>query len=206
MTPRRARGWAARVVAATTTLVLTACAGAGPAADPEPPPPASLVESARDGGAGPDQLAELEDDVTYAEYETAMNRAFECMRAAGLAVTVTGTGRQNGTTVLRYTVSGTTAATDLAGSAGQELQDACYVREARFVDMFWQTQSEEALAWSARQEAALAQPLRDCLVADGTDVPGDASFLDLVHAASDLTARDPSSDCMGDIGYSSWDG
>ncbi|GIG41346.1 hypothetical protein [Cellulomonas phragmiteti] len=185
--------------------LIAACAPTG--ADAAPDGAMRVLESARQEGAGSGQIALLEDgDVSYDEYETAMNRAFECMRDAGLAVSVAGTQRQNGTTVIKYTVQGTTAGTDLAGAAGKSLQDDCYLTEARFVDMYWQTQSPDALAWASRRAAALEPLLRECLVTDGADVSADASFEELINAASDRTQLNSTSDCMGEIGYSTWDG
>ncbi|NNH07791.1 hypothetical protein [Cellulomonas fimi] len=189
-------------------LLLTACGTDHGSTSAEPASQAeAVIQLAEQAEVGAEQMAILEDgDVTYDEYETAMNRAFECMRTAGFAVTVTGTNRQNGTTVLDFSVQGTTSDTDLATQAGRSRQEACYVEEARFVDAFWQTASDEVVAFEERRASALEPLLRECLASAGADVPTDASFVDLVHVASDLTSKNRTDDCIGEIGFSTWDG
>lgn len=209
----RVRGRTARrpVVAALAilTVALTAACSAGPASsDSTPTGPVDIAAQARQAkGVDPEQVAVFDDgDVTYDEYETAMNRAFDCMRDAGLKVVVSGTKTQNGVTVLNFTIAGTSSETDLAGPTGRKLQDECYDRAARYVDSYWQVSSDDAVAYFERRAAALAPLLRACLTNAGGDFPADASFDDLIHIAVRLTEKDPASDCMGDIGYSSWRG
>ena len=213
---QRRRLLAGLAVVAVATTGLAACAdpatgstGSGPGSGPAIASAGApgYVDRARAAGASDEQLVALDDgDVTYAEYETAMNRAFDCMRDANLAVNVAGTKSYHGTTILDYSVISRGAATDSAGSASRDLESGCYDREARFVDMYWQTSTADAVVWNARRDAALGPVLRACVEKDGADVPDDASFADLIHTATDLTQSDPSSDCMGDIGYSTWNG
>jgi hypothetical protein len=193
---------------AVGAALLGGCSG-GPAAPVATPTgPVDIATQARQAkGVDPEQLAVFDDgDVTYDEYETAMGRAFDCMRDGGLKVVVAGTKTQNGVTVLSYTIAGTSRETDLAGPAGRKLQDDCYDRAARYVDSYWQVSSDDAVAYFERRAAALTPPLRTCLTDAGGDFPADASFDELLHVAVDLTEKDPASDCIGEIGYSSWQG
>jgi len=200
-------------------VLVAGCSGAPAASGPAPTRPTTTgpttgpvdipTQARQAKDVDPEQLTVFDDgDVTYDEYEGAMNRAFECMRDAGLRVAVAGTTTQNGVTVLNYTVAGTTSQTDLAGPAGRGLQDDCYDRAARYVDSYWQVASDDAVAYFERRAAALAPPLRACLTDAGRDFPADASFDDLLHIAVELQESDPdpASDCIGVIGYASWRG
>ena len=202
------RGVAALGGLLVALVLLAGCSGEPTEPAPTATGPVDIATQARQAkDVDPEQVAVFDDgDVTYEEYEAAMNRSFECMRDAGLRVNVVGTKTQNGVTVLNYTVSGTTTGTDLAGPAGRGLNEGCYARAARYVDSYWQVSSDDAVAYFERRAAALAPPLRACLTDAGADYPTDASFDELLHVAGQLWEKDQTTDCIGEIGYSSWNG
>jgi hypothetical protein len=206
-------GTAAALVAAA--VVLTGCTGEStPRATADPVAEAVAAVKAQGGDA--DELAAFSDrTITYDEYEAAMTRAFDCERALGATVTVTGTKKEEGVTRIE--------ATTTARSADAKALDDCYTHHAQAVDMYWQVSSPDAVAFQERRSAALLPALRDCLTRHGVDWAKDESFHELM--AKGVTGRqgddagstdgavtlDSGSsgaqlDCPAEIGYASWDG
>ncbi len=158
------------------------------------------MAEAKAAGADPSQIALFEDGaISYADYETAINRYASCARDAGYTVTIAGTRASQGVTVLNYTLAVPTGKTS-------DLADACYDKYAKFVDTYWQASSPDAIAFSDRREKVLKPQLHDCLVRYKVDVPDDASFDELVKSAVDHLQKDESQNCMVDVGYGTWQG
>lgn len=177
--------------------------GPGPSDDPA----AAAAAAARAAGADPSQVEAFEDGtVTYAEYESAMNRSFECMRERGFEVRVTGTKPYNGVTVLDFEVEGTSSATDLETEAARALLEECRTTWSAEVDAFWQVSSPDAIAWAERRDAAVMPLMRACLEEHDVDLADDATMLDMIHAATDLQNTDESVDCITQSGYPTWQG
>lgn len=188
-------------------LVVTLAACGGPGEDSATPVASGLVAEAREAGADESQLEILADgQVTYTEYEQAMNRAFACLRERDFDVDVKGTRPFNGVTVLDYQVQGTTDATNLDDPTARERMLECELRYSDAVNSFWQVMSPDAVAFIERRDAALAPGLAACLGEHDVDVPDDATMHELVLASVDLTTRDESVDCLLEIGYDEWDG
>jgi len=188
-------------------LVVTLAACGGPGEDSATSVASGLVAEAREAGADESQLEILADgQVTYTEYEQAMNRAFACLRERDFDVDVKGTKPFNGVTVLDYQVQGTTDATNLDDPTARERMLECELRYSDAVNSFWQVMSPDAVAFIERRDAALAPGLAACLGEHDVDVPDDATMHELVLASVDLTTRDESVDCLLEIGYDEWDG
>ncbi len=165
------------------------------------------LAAAKAAGADQSQLDVLVDGtVEYAEYESAMNRSFDCLRKSDFAVLVKGTRMYNGVQVLDFEISGTTSATDLASDSARALMFDCTSRYSDTVESFWQSQSPDALAFNERRAEAVAPVLRACLEQHDVDLPADATLLEMINQANDLTIRDESVDCLTDSGYFSWEG
>lgn len=200
---RRGMGWP--VVA----LVALACAGCGSDSEPESYEQqsaralAGALAEATAAGADESQLEVLSgSEVTFDQYQGAIDRALECMSDAGLEVVTNEVIRWNGKDMVSYAVG--------AGALTEEqtlpVKDECYVSYAQFVDMYWQGSTPDALAYSDRREAALREPLAQCLAGYGVDAPDEASFRELLVLASGHVGADPDQDCVTDIGYSTWEG
>jgi hypothetical protein len=184
--------------------VVGGAAACSPAVVPDDAPSATLsplesaADSARAGGADAAQVAVLESGtVEFEDYESAMNRAYECMRAGGVEVVVHGVTPHHGVTVLDVAIESSPEADALA--------DDCYHRHAEYVDAYWQVSSPDAVAYDERRAVALTPPLRQCLTEHDIDWPKDASFTELSNLAFG-PGTDPAANCLDEIGYSEWDG
>jgi hypothetical protein len=199
--------------------VLAACSSSPSSPDaPADDPVVAAAAAARAHGADQSQVDVFADGhVTYDEYEQAMTRAFECQRALGATVSVTGTVEKGGVTRIQYTTT--------TGGADTAALDDCYTRFAQAVDMYWQVSSPDALAFQEQRAAALMPALRECLTEHGVDWSDDESFHDLLakgvrgqqvteapEGGSELpatvTADDggPAFNCPLEIGYPDWAG
>lgn len=190
--------------AATILAIAAALAGCSSSTPSAPAATADAVAggmaAAKAAGADPSQVELFADGaISYADYETAINRYASCARDAGYTVTIAGTRASQGVTVLNYTLAVPTGKTP-------DLADACYDKYAKFVDTYWQASSPDAIAFSDRREKALKLQLRDCLARYKVDVPDDASFDELVKSAVDHLQKDESQNCMVDVGYGTWQG
>ncbi|MBX6370901.1 MAG: hypothetical protein IRZ02_01410 [Acidothermus sp.] len=199
-----------RLLAAVVSLVvLVGCGGSrAPHHHQMLTPQEALQEMLREAKAAhadESQIAILsKGEVTYADYESAMNRYFDCLRSSGYTVLIHGTKKFNGVTVIDYVLQG------LPGGQGpssreQDPTTKCYERYAEFVDGYWQANSPDAYAFEQRREKALAPALRSCLRDHQVDVPADASFVEMIALDGHLSMRTKFS-CMMAIGYQDWQG
>lgn len=160
----------------------------------------AAMADAKAGGANPAQLALFADGVIdYADYESAINAFFSCAKDAGFTVNTGGTTISQGVTLLNYTV-------DVPSGNDKDLADACYNKSFKFVDMYWQTDSPDAVAYSDRRAKALKPQLQDCLKGYNVDFPDDASFDELVDYSNKHLAEIETENCMDDIGVMTWQG
>lgn len=200
---RRGMGWAAVVLAAL------ACAGCGDEAESESYEAKSAqaltgaLAEARAAGADESQLEVLSgSEVTFDQYQGAIDRALACMSDAGLEIVSNEVIRWNGKEMVSYAVG--------AGSLSEDqtlpVRDECYATYAQFVDSFWQTSTPEVLAFFDRRDVALREPMEECLAGYGVDAPDQASFRELIGLASAHLGSEPDQDCLQDIGYSTWEG
>lgn len=197
--PRSAAAGVAALLITSAGCTGPSTGGQGPADDP--------AAAARAAGADASQVEVLEDGaVTYAEYEAAMNRSFECMRERGFEVRVKGTVPSNGVTLLDYEVEGTSSGTDLESESARALVEECRTTWSAEVDRFWQVSSPDAIAYAERRDAAIRPIMRACLEKHDVDLADDATMLDMIHAATDLQSTDESADCITESGYTTWQG
>ncbi len=195
------------VVLAATALLAGCSPDEGSPVPADTDPAAAFAAEAHAAGADEAQVAALTDgEVTYAEYEAAMNRSFECMRTQGFQVDVKGARPYNGVTILEFEVGGTNSATNLDTEAGRALLEDCNRRHSSQVESFWQAMSPDAVAYNERRDAALSPLLRECLDRNDVDLAEDASMHDMIAAATDLLVRTDGTDCVTEIGYPTWDG
>ncbi len=192
-------------------LVIMACAvcacsnGSTDKSTPSDPLHRALTK-ARAAGADKTQLDILsKSTLAYVDYESAMNRYFDCLRKAGYSVNIGRPASRNGVTLLEYTVGAAPGHGAPADGKIDPVSWGCYTKYARFVDTYWQTSTPDALAFEERREKALAPDLRVCLSKHGVDVPTDASFTDMIQLSTGLLQKTKFS-CMDEIGYSDWQG
>lgn len=212
----RARRAAAAAACLAALIAVASCSRSDPGPTATGDAVAQALAAVEADGGDADQLAAFADGViTYDEYEAAMTRAFDCQRALGATVTVTGTVQAKGVTRIE--------ATTTAGTADQKALDDCYVQHAQAVDRFWQVSSPDAVAFAERRAKALLPALRSCLTEHGVDWADDESFSDLLskgvvgstgEPADDESGEvvvgsdgsQPQFDCAQEIGYPTWNG
>ncbi|PFG16687.1 hypothetical protein ATK74_1238 [Propionicimonas paludicola] len=103
------------------------------AADPQ------IVQDARTAGADASQIAILKKgDVSYADYESAVNLALTCMRKAGIDVLPPQRTDRTGLPQLNYGWS--SQVTGMTEEQATALGDDCLKRYSQFVEMQYQTQ------------------------------------------------------------------
>lgn len=192
----------ARVVAVLSVVAtLAGCSSGTPAATTASVDAvAAVLADARAAGADPAQIALFADGVIdYADYEMAMNNYASCAEDAGLTVTRGDTFVSQGVTLLSVVV-------DLPTGESRDLANDCYDRNAKFVDIYWQTESPDAVAYSDRRAKALKPQLQECLKGYQVDFPDDASFDELIDLSNKHLAEIETENCMSDIGYMTWQG
>ncbi|GIG20910.1 hypothetical protein Cch01nite_16340 [Cellulomonas chitinilytica] len=198
------RRWPDALLLLTATGLVAVLSACSPTSTPDAVPTSGLspleqsAASAREAGVDEAQLAILESgSVGFEDYELAMNRAYECMRAAGVDVDVRGVKPYHGVTILDVTIEG--------GGHADALAEDCYERHARYVDAYWQVSSPDAVAYAERRAVALKPALQQCLTDQDVDWPQDASFEELGNLAFG-PGTDPEQSCFEQIGYSQWEG
>lgn len=165
-----------------------------------------LQEALNDNRVDPSQISILESSaLDYGAYESAMNSAFKCSTDKGIEIQGIAPETTHGNTRLNYAIG--TGNSGLSLESATALFDECYEKYAIYVDQYWQLAEPSAVAWQARRESALKEPLQACLKEIGQDVADDSSFQDLsARAAIIATPDDLDSDCFTQIGYDEWDG
>jgi len=151
----------------------------------------SLRAEAEDSDASAEQLSELDSaiangEISFETASTAVQRAVECMRDAGLVADTKVDTRGSGFEVPMYVA---TLPVNLDQEAGMALVDDCDRREHYFVSLAFQTQPEAKAADDALI-AERAPTLIECLEEHERDVPPQPSNDELVRAALDyMTAQ-----------------
>lgn len=196
MTPR------ARVIsAALAVLAAASAAGCGATAEPDQGGgSAGAIAAAEDQGADPQQVEALADGtVTYEEYEAAFGRYFACVEDAGSRVEDRQVVTQEGIKQLHYVIA-------TPDGASTDLATACYGTHVQAIDMYWQTENPDLVAYRERRATALRPSLVACLDDAGVD-PGDATYEEMVDEVlgRGVDGR-PGADCLGTIGHETWEG
>ena len=197
-------------LALSLVLGAAACSGAG-SATPERSPvasgaSASVLASARAGGASTEQLAILAKGAvpSFEDYEAALGRTVACMNAAGIDVIPMEPREQNGITLLGYGTPISSPGRTDAETA--KVANACYLEHSRWVEAAWQMQPA-ALEAEEKRLADSRPGLIACLERNGIDVDESLSTSDILVIADDLARKtgavDPSKQvaCAVESGY-----
>lgn len=161
---------------------------------------AAFATEAKAGGADASQVDLMADGVVdYADYEAAMNSYAQCVEDRGLVATIGDPSTVQGVTQIVVDVT-----LPEGGDPGQI--DDCYVRKAKYIDMYWQTSSPDAMAFSERRAHALKPQLEECLAGYQVDFPEDAAFDELVDVAIQHFSEVQTENCMHDINFTFWEG
>lgn len=192
------------VTAAAVTLTACAAEEVEPAASVDPEwaeEIAYAIESARQGGAGDDQLEVLEQialtgEVTLEQARSAARSAVACLEEGG------GYGAYEERTEGDYVIPGFSGGSGITDPDGvDELFDTCYAQESLWIDQLYQTQP---IAVQAIQELRdqYAPALRACLENKGYEVADEATTDEiLVAALKALEASEGADDCISETGF-----
>ena len=193
---------------ALVAVVLCAgCAGAPPTENVPGGPFAEALAEAREGGAGPEQLADLEaaaqaQGVSIEMAREAARRAVACMTDAGLSAAYVESTTNSGLVIPGYRVEVSTLTA--AESNGDAQISACDVREAYWINQLLQTQptSVQMDEEYANQQAPV---LRACLERNGVTTEPDATGADLANTSLDVIREsDGDINCLAEAGITSW--
>lgn len=176
--------------------VVVACASCS--ADDEPPPESGSIftdalVAAEDGGAGPEQIAALEqaeadEDLSLEAARGAVRRAVQCMNDAGLEASYIEETSYSGTTLPAYQV--------VVGNDAQV--EACDVLESYWINQVYQLQPSSVQAnedFANQQEPVLRTCLEELGVATDPDHTG-------AQLASQAASEAP--DCLAEAGINAW--
>lgn len=160
---------------------------------------AKFAQATQEGIANQHQLAVLQQDsISYQDYELVVNAAVKCLTADGLDVSPLRSVTEEGTDRLTFTFTrGTSTQSD---EAIDQHFEKCWDMHAGYVATYWEVLSPAAWEFRERRAAALWEPFASCLREQGTDVPEDASFDDLMNM-DNLDAP-----CYNTIGAADWQG
>lgn len=179
--------------------------GSGTGSQPEPAvgsdddPIAGLALAAEEHGADQTQITALSDsEVSFQEYEAAVERSLACLRNEGLPVRELGINESRGFPELNYAYS-----TEVAGLSEDEalaIADGCFERFSSFVEQAYQIYSAEAVEARDERWLRVKGPLIDCLEPTTESVSPDASRLEALQAAARLS-RSGGPDCLSKSGF-----
>jgi hypothetical protein len=138
--------------------------------------------------------------LTWEGYTEAMNNAFQCAKDAGRDVVGIRTENRHGRDV--WTFTGVSLDPDGTSTSW----DRCEEGHALWVDWAWQATAPGRRDQVEHEQAQFAEPLRQCLIGYGVDIVNDASWDELLNAASNhWLDTNMSEDCIADIGMASAD-
>lgn len=158
-----------------------------------------IVQAARKAGADASQIAILEKgEVSYADYESAVNLALTCMRRAG--IDVLNPERTDGTGLPQLQYGWSPQATGLTEAQVTALGDDCLNRYSQFVEMQYQTQpsSIEAMEkYFVRFRPAVVA----CIRKNGGTVKDEPTREEAIEASNPVQEKS-GIDCFEDAGAS----
>jgi hypothetical protein len=184
---------------ATAALALAGCSGdEDPVPEPTPTLDARLLESAREGGASAEQLGVLQTgQVTFEQYQAAVNQTVDCMRDAGIDVIGDDVTQTRGFPEISYSFANSSA----GRTAEQTLAiaDECIATHSMYIE-----QAYQLAPGSLEQQEAAFDPYREsmvqCVRDNGGDVADDATAADVLIAAAALEVETGVS-CTSQSGY-----
>lgn len=160
--------------------------------------PGGLLTQAQEAGASAEQLAVLEaGEVSFGEYEAAVNRSIACMRAAGIDVVGGQVVDTRGFPEIPYSFAG--SGEGRSDEQTVALADACINEHSGFIEGAYQTSPASLEAQDSR-----FQPFRngivDCVCENGQDVEDDAPREQVLLAAA-LVQESGGPDCLAESGF-----
>lgn len=161
-----------------------------------------LVEDAERAGAEESQVAILRSgEVGFAEYQAAMDRYVDCVRAAGVEVAGPRVHTKEG--FPQYDLGFRVGSGGLTDSQLNALVTQCQERYSKFVEIAYVSSPE---AKQAREDLleSLREPILACLRSNGVTIADDASTQELTQAMDELESAnvgDESKDCYLQTGY-----
>lgn len=184
-------------IALVAALALSGCANE-PAAEADTSIDPRILEDARAGGADAEQLATLESgQVTFEEYQRAVDRSLSCIRDAGIDVIGDGVTETRGFPEIQYSFA--------ASSPGRSdeqttaIADDCIEAHSKFVEAAYQTAPGSIEAQEAKFET-YRPAIVECLRENGVDIDDDAAQADIFPAAGKLWEV-KSIDCIAESGF-----
>ena len=177
-------------------MVLVGCTSATPSSGESTSIFDSMVKRAQEGGADPSQIAILEKgEVSYSDYEAAVNRSLQCMRDAGISVIDPVPDSSSGLTLLNYGWSPNLPG--MTEDQGNALGEDCLDRYSFWVEMLYQVQPS-----SVEAEELYFDQFRDavvqCIRTNGGTVRDDATR-DEAALASHAVEGQTGVDCFEEV-------
>lgn len=158
--------------------------------------------AAREGGAGAEQLAQLEvargaQDVSLEQMREAARRMVDCMVDSGLEATYDEEQLPWGLTLPGYVLIQQEGQVDGA-------EDSCEAREFHWVNMLYQVQpSTQALRVKAVAERE--EIIRQCLKDNGHEAPAEATPVELGNHSAEVSRQTHGAvQCLAEAGVTSW--
>jgi hypothetical protein len=170
-----------------------------------------LAEAQETVGVDQSQIDILQStEITFDQYQQAVHRHLTCMEDAGFPTYRPGSAerggpiveRRNGQEILTWGFVVDNDETERV----ETIAAACSLRYLQFVDTYWQAFTPDTLAFNARLETALREPLFECLVDRELDVLDTAPFDDLWFIAITQPDVAGQENCLDVVGYSTWNG
>lgn len=173
---RRRHGTVTAVVAGVAALTLAGCGGSSePTVDPSMN--SDLLASARASGASAEQIAVLEGgEVTFEQYQAAVERTIACMRDAGIEVVGDTVTEPRGFPEIQYSFAQSSAGR--SDEQTEAIADDCIRVNSMYVEAAHQT-SPGSLEAQEKNFDKFRPALIQCLRDNGVDVADDAAQGDL---------------------------
>lgn len=193
------RGGSWIVIAGLACAMLAGCSMGTPSSGDSSGIVSRALEWAREGGADPEQIAILEKgEVSFADYESAVNRTLQCMHDAGIDVLGPTLDNSTGLTILNYSWS-----PELPGMSedqGTAIGDDCIDRYSHWVETSWQLQPSSMEA-KERFFDGYRETIVACIRQNGGTVKDDVTREETAIAATDVVNK-TGVDCFTQAGIS----
>lgn len=193
-------GRVATVILASAILLVGCTGPAEPDShgDQPEPGPESLRAEAEAGGASQEQLDVIDkgSDVSFSDYEQAVNRTISCMTDAGIDVIGNDVADYRGLPEIRYSFA---ASSD--GRTDEEtlkVADACMYTHSYWIEALYQSSPSSVQAIEARF-APYREPLTACIEEQGAEVEANLNRDELLTLSYDTLDR-TGIDCVKTVG------
>lgn len=206
MNPRCRASWRKRVVTilAALTMVgsIVACSTIGEDGDQalsveerSTQQRIGLLRAAEEAGVDQSQISVLQqDEISFDDYSSAVDRSLQCMRDAGLIVDGPRVINRQGQEEITYSAS-------MGADGTSTIMENCVQRYSHFVEWFWQSGSPAAIGFVADLEARFLEPVRICLDELGIDYPANPTWQDIEGPAVQQALNGPGEPCLTTTGF-----